>query len=202
VIRHLVVAVTCAGCTATQSARTVAPGNAELSVGVGRVSMFQKDIEEGDWTGHLMVRLGIVDGFDVGIHAEHTPGSGGAGAFAIDPKVRVSRSGRATLAFGVPGGILYSEGDEVEFDGGFMVPTLYLSTELSPSVDLVTNVRFAVTSTRTTFDNFQSHTWIGASVGPRFTDETRTWAAQPEIGVVRVEQLTYLTFGLTVAVGN
>jgi hypothetical protein len=195
-------AIACTACTAMQSARTLAPGKTEVTVGLGRMS-YEGDIDRGLWSGHAMLRRGIVDGFDLGVHLEHTPGGGGVGAFAIDPKVRLASSGRTTLGAGIPLGILWSDDIELRFRGVMALPSLYLSLEISPYVDLVSNVRYMASRGRTTETGaFGTMTGFGASIGARFVDDTHTWAVQPEAGMTRVEESTYLTLGLTIAVGN
>ncbi|MFN0249794.1 MAG: hypothetical protein ACKV2T_23125 [Kofleriaceae bacterium] len=196
----MILFATCAACAATQSAHTLPPGKVDLGVSIGRSSRFEKDVDEGSWSGRASVRVGVVDGFDVGAHFEHTPGTATIGSFAIDMKVRLARSGRSTVAFGVPAGIVWEDvADNFEFSGGFVMPSLYLSVDLSPTVELVSNVRYVVA--RET-GSFRTLTGFGASIGPRFVDETRTWAVQPEVGMLRHEEETLLTFGLTLTVGN
>ncbi|GEM_PF-5332047 len=192
----LVLALT--ACTSVQSARTLAPGSATVSVGLGRASSFEENVDEGDWAGHLMVRFGLVDGFDLGLHAVHTPGNGGVGVLAIDPKVQLAHTGRIAVSVGSPAGIVVGEAPEASLEGYFVLPALYVGVEVSPSVEMIVTARYNVGLDA---DN-PTRTGYGAAFAPRFIDETKTWAVQPEIGVLHAEETTYLTFGLTIAVGH
>jgi hypothetical protein len=200
VIRFVLLAL-CA-CTATQSARTLAPRSTEVSVGVGRMS-FESDFDNGQWTGHAMVRRGIVDGFDLGVHLEHTTGGAGVGAIAIDPKLRLAHGGRTTLAAGAPLGVLWSEDTELYLTGVMALPSLYLSVELSPRVELVTNARYMlVRARRMESSPYVTEHGVGGTLGLRFTDEERSWAMQPEFGFTRAVDTTHVTVGLTISVGR
>lgn len=197
-MRFVATLLALAACTSAQSARPVAPGHAEVSVGLGRGSLLEKDVSEGDWAGHLMVRFGVTEGFDFGLHALHTPGAGGAGGFAMDPKVRLARNGRLTVAVGSPTGIVFEEVPELGYAGFFTLPGLYLSLEVSPTVELIANGRFDVSVA----EGREAASGMSVTLAPRFTDETRTWAVLPEVGFARVEDTAYLTIGLSIAVGT
>jgi hypothetical protein len=165
---------------------------------------FESDFDNGQWTGHAMVRRGIVDGFDLGVHLEHTTGGGGVGAIALDPKVRLAHGGRTTLAAGAPLGVLWSEDTELHVRGVLALPSLYLSIELSPRVELVTNARYMLVHARRTEQRgpYDTEHGAGASLGLRFTDEGRTFAMQPEFGFTRAVDTTHVTVGLTISVGD
>jgi hypothetical protein len=199
----------CCGCTALQSARTLAPRTTEVSVGLGRAAAVDSDFDEGEWTGRLMVRRGLVDGFDLGFAIEHTPGTGGIGSLTIDPKLRLSSAGRSTLALGLRTGIVWSEGTEVVMLGAVVAPSMYLSVEAAPSVELISNVHFVFNFVENiTGSRYDRTTGYGGALGLRFTEEARTWAVTPQLGLLHVDatrysqEATLLTFGVTIAVGS
>jgi hypothetical protein len=207
-MKGALIVLVCSGCTALQSARTLAPGKTELTVGLGRAASSDR-FEDGDWSGRLMVRHGLADGFDFGLAVDHTPGTNGTGAIEIDPKVRVTRNDRTTLALGVPAGFIWFEGEELETLGFALAPSMYLSLDAAPSVELISNVRYVFNFVENiTGSRYERTDAFGASFGLRFTEKARTWAVTPEFGLLRVPatkytgQATYLTFGLSIAVGN
>lgn len=199
---RVVVLLVCSACTTTQSARPVAPNTVEISVGLGRAAQFDEDIAEGDWLGDLMVRFGITDGADFGIHALHTPGAGGPGAVAIDPKFRIGENGRSMLSLGVPVGYVWGDGADGDLRGGFAVPALYLGIQLSETLEFVSSVRYMLTLADDPSMTDKVMKGFGASFAPRFIDGQHSIAVAPEIGFMRVDDQSFLTFGLSVGVGH
>lgn len=204
-MRLVVVGALLVACTATQSARTVTPGVTELSVGLGRISQFEQDVGEGAWTGHVALRRGIADGFDLGLRVEHTPGAGGNGALGLDPRIRVASRGLATLGLGAPVGVLWVEGEELKLDGVVAAPAVYLSLDMSPTTELVVNVRYGIGYVRRDdiTETYVTRTGSGGSLGVRVVAPDRSWTVLPELGLLRTnDSATFLTLGVTLAVGR
>lgn len=113
-------------------------------------------------------------------------------------------SGHATLAIGAPSGVWAAETPSIEFVGVFAAPSVYLSFDMSPTVELVVNGRYGIGYLRDELDiGYVSLSAGGGALGVRIAGEDRTWAVLPEIGMLRVEdRATFLTLGVTLAVGR
>jgi hypothetical protein len=141
---------------------------------------------------------GIADGVDVGFRLGRTPGSVAASLLAIDPKVRLLRGTSSVLSVGIPTGIAWDEGADITYRGAFLVPTLYLSMDVSPSTELIASPKLHLLFER----DHDARTAWGVTLAARFTEPERRWAVQPELGLTRIDDATLLLVGFSVSAVN
>jgi len=210
--RVLLLLASSACATSAQSARPVDPGTTEVTVSLGRAASLKepsrspsgesdplaKGVAEGAWTGELMIRHGMTDGFDGGLRLGRMPGLGGLSVAAVDLKVRVVRSPRVVVSLGGPAGIVWEETPGPSYLGAVAVPTLYLGMEVSPTVELVAAPKLHLIFAR---GEAMEQAW-GLTIGPRFTEPRRRWAVHPELGITRFADTTLLLLGFSVSAGD
>jgi hypothetical protein len=195
-------------CTAAQSARVLAPGKTQVSVGANRVTATDEDGVL--WSGQVMVRRGLADKVDVGVILDRTPGSGEATSMlAVEPKVQLTApGGNVTVSLALGAGVIWadgmtSDGLDAELGGYMLSPTAFLGFELAPGAELVAAPRLHFVFP----DGEDDHgTAYGASIGVRFTDPARTWAVHPEVTYMTIEDTfvdeSFLTLGVSVSAGD
>ncbi len=188
--------------TSHQSARVLAPGKTQVTTALARTSATEAGLDEGIWTGDLQVHTGVAPNFEVGARLVRTPGGAETGSIAeIEGRFQVVPE---HVSVALPVGILWEEQFD-EFDGGnyFLTPTVFVGTQVSPTMELVAAPKLFVFIPKDGDDNTEVE--LGGSVGLRITNEMRTWAVHPELGFVQFSEgteNTYVTFGLGVSVGN
>jgi hypothetical protein len=192
------------GCaTSHQSARVLAPGKTQVTTALARTSATEGGLDEGIWTGDLQVHTGVAPGFEMGARLVRTPGGAETASIAsIEGRFQVVPE---HVSIGLPVGVLWEEQFD-DFEGGnfFLTPTVFVGTDVSPTTELVAAPRLFVFISN---DGDDSEVEVGGSVGLRVTNEARTWAVHPELGLIQFSEgdgdsETYLTFGLGISVGN
>lgn len=200
----LVLALT--ACTASQSARVLAPGKTQVTAAINRNEVTGDTDSDAIWSGEVMVRHGLGDRFDGGLRVARTPGRGEAVSLAqLEPKVQVTAADAATtLALALGLGLAWGEqGSDFE-DGTYVIaPTVFVGHALSPTAELVFAPKLSVIKPD---GSSESLTGVGAALGVRVTDPARSWAVHPELLVQRIsddnDSETFVTLGLGVSVGN
>lgn len=201
-----VVAPLVTACTAAQSARVLAPGKTQLSVGAAR-STPTGEAEGSLWTGQVAVRRGLGGIVDGGLSVQRTPGAFGAmWSVAVEPKVQLTPAdSKTTLSVALAAGAVFEEDpddDGLGLDLGLYVvaPTVLVGIDLAPTVELVFAPR--ITLLLPDEDNDDSQTEVGGALGLRFTDRERTWAVHPELSYLTLDEESVLTLGLSISAGN
>lgn len=197
-------------CTVAQSARVLAPGKTQVSVGANRTTASADEGDDVLWSGQVMVRRGLADKVDVGVILDRTPGSGEATSrLAVEPKVQLTApGGNVTVSLALGAGVIWadgmtSDGLDAELGGYMLSPTAYLGFELAPGAELVAAPRLHFVFP----DGEDDHgTAYGASIGVRFTDPARTWAVHPELTYMTIDDTfvdeSFLTLGVSVSAGD
>ncbi len=204
-----ILATVCAvGCAnAYQSAHTLPMGKTQVTAALTRSEAL--DLGEGGgadsvYVGDLQVRHGMSDQFEAGVRLQRNPGiDQSVSVLTFDPKFSLTKQGAKTaVSFSLPVGLLWAEKGLDPSDGTILItPSAFVGFELSPSVELVISPKLFIIKP----DGQDSNSEVGGSIGLRISDETRTWAVQPEIGIVNVSEgdgQSFLTFGLGISAGN
>jgi hypothetical protein len=189
--------------TSHQSARVLAPGKTQVTTALARTSS-SDEVGEGLWNGDLQVHGGVAPGVELGGRLVRTPGGGNTlsgasleGRFQVVPE---------RVAIAVPVGFVWQEEFD-DFEGGAytLTPTVFVGADVSPTLEVVAAPKLFVFIP----DEGDGDTEVewGGSVGLRVTNEARTWALHPELGLAHFSEddgsgETFLTFGLGVSVGN
>ncbi|HUQ08426.1 MAG TPA: hypothetical protein VM261_38310 [Kofleriaceae bacterium] len=188
--------------TSHQSARVLAPGKTQVTTALARTSATEGGLDEGIWTGDLQVHGGVAPGFELGGRLVRTPGGGNTGSIAsIEGRFQVVPE-RVSIA--LPVGVVWQE-ELDDFEGGnfFLTPTVFVGTDVSPTMELIAAPKLFVFIPDDGDDDTEVE--IGGSVGLRITNEARTWAVHPELGIIQFSEgtdATWITFGLGISVGN
>ncbi len=204
-------ATACAG--TYQSARTIAPGKTQVTVGVTRIQNTSDeqgvdDEQDSGWAGDLQIRHGFAERFDFGARLQRMPGVGTTVSWlSIDPKVELTPVGSpAVVSIGVPAGVMWTEeiDDGLDFANGTIVviPSIYVGFDLSPNVEIVASPKLFYIKP----DGADEEIEVGGSLGLRFVDPARSWAVQPELAVMRIaednESATLLSLGVAISAGD
>jgi hypothetical protein len=190
--------------TSHQSARVLAPGKTQVTTALARTSATEGGLDEGIWTGDLQVHTGVASNVEVGARLVRTPGGAETASIAsIEGRFQVVPD---HVSVALPVGILWEEQFD-DFEGGnfFLTPTVFVGTDVSPTMELVAAPKLFVFIPDDDDDDTEIE--FGGSVGLRITNEARTWAVHPELGLIQLSEgdgdgETYVTFGLGVSVGN
>ena len=206
-IRAAVVLV--AGCAQSyQSARVVAPGKTQITGALSRTESISEDDDDGAiYSGDVQVRQGVSDRFDLGLRLVRTPGAGEVlSQLGVDPKVQITApDSTTTLTVALPISVAWAEeGDEWGEGVLVLTPTVFVGIDLSPAAELVMAPKVFVFLPDGKTDD--SEVEVGGSIGVRFSDASKTWAIQPELGLLHISEgddgASFLTFGLGVSAGN
>jgi hypothetical protein len=193
------------GCASSfQSAHPLQPGKTQVTAGLSGVKPTDGDGQL--FVGDLQVRHGLADKIDGGVKLVRTPGAvETVSAFAADVKFQLNEAGGKTaVSLGIPVGAAWVE-EQGEFNDGILIlgPTLFIGTELAPNLELVfaPSIVLVLPEGGTSDSEIE----VAATLGLRFTDPSRTWAIQPEVGLTHFnegESPTFVTFGVGVSVGD
>jgi hypothetical protein len=204
----LLALITTACANSYQSAHTLAPGKTQVTADITGVRPLDSsgDSESSALVGDLMIRHGIDEGLDGGVRLGRMPGSptDGASQLVFDLKKRLSDSATSTVSVDIPVGLGWEENNG-DFGNGIVgvMPTLLIGSQISPTTELVFGPKFVLLyNPEATSDSTLAGG--GVSVGIRFTDAARTYAVQPELSFLKLDETnaSLLAFGIAVAAGN
>ena len=203
----LTIAMLAIGCANSyQSARVLAPGKTQVTVGVSRVDIISDGggDDEALWLGDLQVRHGMGPKFEGGFRLQRSPGTGEAiSILGFDPKFALTDpASKTAISIGVPISVLWFENGSDFEDGTILVtPSLFIGLELSPTVELVISPKVFYIKP----DGADAEVELGGSIGVRFGDASRSWAVHPELGIVHFSEgdgESFLMFGVGISAGN
>src|SRR5262245_54826542 len=168
-----------------QSAKLVAPGQVELTPGIGTVKFSNPDEDD---SGRVQDQFGIQAG--LGLHEavelrgrfEHVQVAGNDGPsveiFGVGPKVRLVKD---RLALYVPVGRAFGGGDDADYSETWQVhPTLLLTLPAHRSVEVNASAKYLIPLNA---DDDAEKQWafnLGLGLGPNLD----RWAIRPEVGVL------------------
>jgi hypothetical protein len=193
------------GCATPQSARVLAPGRTEVTVGVQHGA---QDGPDGDASlyGQVMVRRGVGDNADLGIVYARTVGHDlPVSTLAFEPKFELTTPGRRTaVSLSLAGALAWnSAGDDggLDLSGYAVVPSVLVGVELTSRVELVATPRIVLVIDD---DRETSELELAGSLGVRLTGPRDAWAVQPELTyvILRNDDHNAFSAGLAISAGR
>jgi hypothetical protein len=201
------------GCASSyQSARVLAPGKTEVTVGVTRGEFLRDEAmtrlpgnRVSTWTGDLQLRRGLFERFDGGVRLSRMPGTGeSVSLLGVDLKAALTAPD-AKLAFSValPISVGWAEyGGTLFYDGTIIVaPSFFAGFALSPCVELVIAPKLFMLLPDGEFEEREIE--VGGSLGVRYGSASGGWAVHPEIGFMHLSEddrtQDLITFGLGIS---